>query len=251
MVGIEALCEAAASLAPDRTVVGLRDLEIQTGLTFHDDRPVVATITVEPLAEAVACTLSTELRDRKGRVIQAERLHARGVVELGDVRPELKAPPPGEPFMGWIPHRYAEDGLLYHGSPLRCLKEFWYQYDGGWGKILVPPAAELAGARPVEGWINSVAVLDACVVTCGSFVFVQFGGALEVPYRFDRLRFGRPPREGETCILRIYFRGRQGRHSRFDFTLFGDNNDVLLQAEGYQTVLIAEGQTIQAAMEAL
>ncbi len=94
-------------------------------------------------------------------------------------------------------------------------------------------------------------MLDACVVTCGSFVFVQFGGALEVPYRFDRLRFGRPPREGETCVLRIYFRGRQGRHSRFDFTLFGGDDDVLLQAEGYQTVLIGEGQTVQAAVEAL
>jgi acyl transferase domain-containing protein/short-subunit dehydrogenase len=250
VVGIEALCEAAAMLAPERTVVGLRDLEIQTGVTFHDERPVVATITVEPLADGVACTLSTELRDRKGRVIQSHRVHARGVVELGDLRPELKAPPPGEPFMGWIPHQYAEDGLLYHGSPLRCLKEFWYQYDGGWGKIVVPPTAELAGSRPAEGWINSVAVLDACVVTCGSFVFVQFGGSLEVPYRFDRLRFGRPPREGETCILRIYFRNREGRNSRFDFTLFGENNDVLLQAEGYQTVLIAEGQTIQAALEA-
>jgi malonyl CoA-acyl carrier protein transacylase/acyl carrier protein/NAD(P)-dependent dehydrogenase (short-subunit alcohol dehydrogenase family) len=250
VVGIEALCQAAATLAPERTVVGLRDVEIQSGVAFHDDRPVVATITVEPLAEGVACTLSTELRDRKGRVIQSQRVHAWGVVELGDLCPELKAPPPGEPFMGWIPHQYAEDGLLYHGSPLRCLKAFWYQYDGGWGKIVVPPAAELAGSRPAEGWINSVAVFDACVVTCGSFVFVQFGGALEVPYRFDRLRFGRPPREGETCILRIYFRGRQGRNSRFDFTLFGENNDVLLQAEGYQTVLIAEGQTIQAALEA-
>ena len=251
VVGIEALCEAAASFAPQRTVVGLRDLEIQTGLSFPDDRPVVAQVTVEPDGDAALCTLGSELRDRKGRVIQSQRPHAHGVVEFGELRPELQAPPPGEPFMGWIPHQYAEDGLLYHGDPLRCLKEFWYQYDGGWGKIVVPPVAELAGSRPAEGWIYSIAVLDACVVTCGSFVFVQFGGALEVPYRFDRLRFGRPPREGETCVLRIYFRGRQGRHSRFDFTLFGGDDDVLLQAEGYQTMLIGEGQTVQAAVEAL
>ncbi len=153
-MGIEALCEAAASFGAARTVVGLRDLEIPTGLSFprrpagggHDYRGARS-------KGAAACTLSTELRDRKGRVIQSERPHARGVVELGDVRPELKAPPPGEPFMGWIPHRYAEDGLLYHGNPLRCLKEFWYQYDGGWGKIVVPPAAELAGCgRPRAGF---------------------------------------------------------------------------------------------------
>jgi hypothetical protein len=249
VVGIEALCQAAAMTAPERVVVGLHDVKIETGLAFHDEQPITATIVAEPEGNLVACTLSTELRDRKGRVIQRERPHARGIVELGDVRPELKAPPPGEPFMGWVPHRYAEDGLLYHGEPLRCLKEFWYQYDGGWGKIVVPPAAELAGSRPSEGWITSVPVLDACVVTCGSFVFVQFGGALEVPQRFERLRFGRPPREGETCILRIYFRGREGRSSRFDFTLFGDNDDVLVEAEGYQTVLVAEGQTIQAALE--
>ncbi len=251
VVAIESLCEAAAAFAPDRTVVGLSDVEIQTGLSFPDDRPVVARVTIELHGNGVACALSTELRDRKGRVIQTERLHARGLVELAAARPELRAAQPGEPFMGWIPHRYAEDGLMYHGAPMRCLKEFWHQYDGSWGKILVPPVTELAGARPAEGWIGSIGVLDACVVTCGSFVFVQFGGALEVPFRFDRLQFGRPPREGETCILRVYFRGRQPRHSRFDFTLFGPGGDVLLQADGYQTVLIAEGQTIQAAMESL
>ncbi len=31
------------------------------------------------------------------------------------------------------------------------------------------------------------------------------------------------PRAGETCVLRLFFRERDERHSRFDFTLFGED----------------------------
>ncbi len=33
---------------------------------------------------------------------------------------------------------------------------------------------------------------------------MQFGGRLEVPHGFRKLRIGRHPREGETCVLRLY-----------------------------------------------
>jgi hypothetical protein len=140
-----------------------------------------------------------------------------------------------------LPHLYPNEGLLVHGQPLRTVRECYFQYDGAWSRIVVPPAGELAGPRGAEGWILPLAVLDGCVVTCGSFVWVQFGGALEVPYGFDRLRLGREPRPGETCLLRAYFRGREGRHSHFDFTLFGEDQAVIVEAEGYRTILVGEG----------
>jgi hypothetical protein len=62
-----------------------------------------------------------------------------------------------------------------------------------------------------------------------------------VPHQFDRLRWVRQPRAGEVCIVRALFRGREGRHSEFDFTLYGDAGDAILQATGYRTVIVAQG----------
>jgi len=241
VVMLEALAETAATRQPGATVLELRNVTITNGLAFHSDAPIVAQVTARDTALGVQCRLTSELRDRKNRVIQAERVHAEGLVELGPERPRLDAPLPGNPAQGWLPHRYPNEGLLVHGQPLRTVRECYFQYDGAWSRIVAPPPGALAGARGAEGWILPLAVLDGCVVTCGSFVWVQFGGALEVPYGFDRLRLGRAPRPGETCVLRAYFRGREERHSRFDFTLCGDDQAVLVQAEGYRTILVGEG----------
>ena len=137
--------------------------------------------------------------------------------------------------------QYQENGLLYHGAPLRCLKQWAFQYDGGWGQIVAPSLAELAGPRPASGWILPPAVLDACLYACGSFVFVQFGGQVEAPQGLERLVWTRQPKAGENCILRFYFRGRDQRHSRFDFTLFGEDQRPLLQANGFRMVRIVSG----------
>ena len=140
--------------------------------------------------------------------------------------------------MGWFPHDYPDEGLLYHGPSLRCLKGCAYQYDGGWGRIVAPPLADLAGPRGAAGWVLPAAVLDACLVTCSTFVFIQFGGVIEVPYGFDRLRLSRMPREGEELITRVYFRERGERHSRFDFTVYGDDDQPLIQAVNYRTIRV-------------
>jgi hypothetical protein len=242
VVGLEALAEAASLWRDGKSVIGLRDIEIVNGLMFPNDDPLGTKVTVKPAEGGVRCLFSAEHRDRKGRLIQADRPQLKGIAELGDGPVEIAAPPLEHPPLGWHPFRYAGpgEGMLYHGPPLRRLTECSYQYDGGWGKIVAPALAELAGPRKPEGWILPVAVLDACVVACGSFVFFQFGGRLEVPHRFARLRVARLPRQGETCILRLHFLGREGRHSRFDFTLYGEDETPILQVEGYQTVLIAE-----------
>jgi hypothetical protein len=118
------------------------------------------------------------------------------------------------------------------------LKQCAYQYDGGWGRIIAANAAELAGPRGGAGWVLPAAVLDACVVACGSFLYLQFGGVVEVPYAFERLRWTRMPRAGEDCVIRLFFRERDDRHSRFDFTLFGQNDEPLVQAVDYRTIRV-------------
>jgi hypothetical protein len=197
-------------------------------------------VALEPLEGGFDGALTAQIKDRKGRTVEAERVCLTGRVELADEPPQCSERPPGEPPQGWYDNRYPDQGLLVHGPPLRCLVQCTYQYDGGWGRIVAPPPGELAGPRGGEGWIVPVAVLDACVVACGSWVYLQFGGRVEVPFGFERLTLVRPPRTGERCTLRLFFRGRDERHSRFDFTLFGEDGSVVLDARGYRTILLVE-----------
>ena len=165
----------------------LRDVEIINGLLFHGPQPIEAEVSVAATAGGLACTLTSRQCDRKGRLIDAQRLQMRAVAELADGPPAIEAAPPGQPPLGWLANQYAEDGVFYHGAPLRCLKEWAIQYDGGWGRIVAPAPAELAGPRPARGWILPPAVLDACLYACGSFLFVQFGGQIAAPQAVDRL----------------------------------------------------------------
>ena len=234
VIGVEAIAEAASRWAGGRDVVALRDVENVNGLLFHGEEPLLTKVTVTPVEGGAACSLTSELRDRKGRLLDPARLHVKGIVELGK-RSAIAAEPPGEPPQGWMPVRYAEKGVIYHGQPLRCLKAYSHGGNGAWAKIVAPPLSELAGARPTEGWIVPSAALDACLYACGMYVFLQFG-QIDVAHGFDRLRLGHLPREGETCIARLYFKRQLDRHSWFDFTLFGEDNRVIVQAEGFRSV---------------
>jgi|GEM_PF-774000 len=237
VVGLESLAEAARCALGRDTVMEIRNARITNGMSFPSG-PLEARVEVTPVDGGLKCRLLTEQRDRKGRLIDANRLHVEGIVPAGVDSSPLVCDPPGRPPLGWFPHQYPEDGLMYHGRGLRYLTGCAYQFDGGWGQITAPDLAELAGPRGGEGWTVPISVLDACVVACGGYLFMQFGGVIEVPYEFERLRIARLPRTGEACVIRLFFRERGEKYSRFDFTLFGEGDEPLLQVDGYRTIRV-------------
>ena len=115
------------------------------------------------------------------------------------------------------------------------------QYDGAFGQIVAPAINELGGARQGNKWFVPAAVLDACLFACGTFAYSMFGKRVEIPAGIDLLRLGRKPRTGEACQVRILYRGDEGRGSRYDFHLFGDDGTCLLSVEGYRTTAIVPG----------
>ncbi len=249
VIGIEALLQAAAECAAGRCIGALTEVVIPNGLLFHSDEPVATRVTLQPVERGLAARLTSQLRDRRGRLVQADRLHVRGVVEWAHAPEPIRAAVPGQPPLGWLPYRYMDDAPIYHGPPLRGLKQCAFQHNDGWGRIVCGAPAELVGARPVAGWILPSAALDACLVACGAFVFLQLGGSVEVPHGFDRLRWARMPRVEETCTVRLTFIGREAPHSRFDFTLFGDDGQPLLQVDGYRTIQVLSHSAAAAARQ--
>jgi NAD(P)-dependent dehydrogenase (short-subunit alcohol dehydrogenase family) len=240
VVALESLAQAVQLANPAQRVVALRNVEIVQGIKFQADRRVAARVTVTGSGGLRHAALSVEVRDRRNRLVESARPCASGTVELGAQNAKIEAAVPPPPTAGWFEFLYSDDALLYHGPRFRYLKQGNYFSDGGWGRIVAPPPSELAGARPATGWILPLAALDACVVACGSFIFLSYGGRLEVPSRFDELRLGRVPSAGEQCLLRFSMRSRHDRHSVFDFTLFGQAGELLLDVRGYTTVLVGE-----------
>jgi acyl transferase domain-containing protein/acyl carrier protein len=233
---LESLAQAAAAVT-GRCVTAIRDVEIAEGMAFSTAEPLRARIELTRTAGGLACALLSEFRDRQGRVVTADRQHARGIIELGEPA-AWDTPAPGQPPAGWFPNRHSADALLFHGPPLRCLKDCSFQYDGGWGRLVAPPLAELAGPRSDAGWILPPALLDGCLYACSAFVYVQFGARVDIPSGLERLEVVRQPRPGETCIVRFHFLGRDDRHGRFDFALFGDGGPIL-RVQGFRTIVVS------------
>ena len=99
--------------------------------------------------------------------------------------------------------------------------------------------SELAGSRVGDGWVLSPAALDACFFACGSFVWFRYG-VVAIPKQIDRILLGRQPIAEETCLVHLKLRSRSETGAIFDFTLFGQDDEVLLQLEGYHNTIVAE-----------
>jgi hypothetical protein len=241
VIAMEGLAEAGRGLSGTQ-VAGFRNLEIHSGLSFKSDLPQTVEIAAEWQGDGPCrCRLTSEFRDREGRLVDAQRLQVTADVELAAEKVRLQVDGFGQPPLGWFPLSYPDDAIMYHGPHLRCLKQVACQYDGGFGQIVAPAIEELGGSRTSRGWIVPAAVLDACLYACGTFAYLMFAKRVEIPAGMDRLRLGRQPRATEVCVVRMLFRGHDARGSRYDFNLFGDDGECLLAVEGYRTTAISPG----------
>ena len=238
VMGIESVAQAARMLC-NADVIQIENVQVHNGLSFPDARPQTVRAAVERLPGGKCGTkLTKEFRDREGRLVDPARLCVAAEVECG--KPiMLDAEPAGDPPLGWFPMAYPEDAPIFHGPKFRCLTQVAIQYDGAFGQIVAPAPEELGPAMAKPGWIVPAAALDACLMLCSTFAFFQFGKRFEIPAGLTRLELAHQPRPGETCLVRMYYKGQDARSARYDFRLFGDHGDCLLSAVGYQTTVIS------------
>jgi hypothetical protein len=115
---------------------------------------------------------------------------------------------------------------------------------GGWGRIVSLPLRNLTGASREAGWTVPSCVLDAALYACGIHLWVHGQGAISLPKSIARLRIGRPPREGETCLVYFICREIAADSACYDFTVIGQDRAVIVQAEGYHKVILARGVSV-------
>jgi hypothetical protein len=239
VIGME-LCAEAASLIDDRQVVGLRDARIHAPLPFANDDCRVVRVTVTANAAGASCELTSDLFDRKGRLVEADRLLMSATAELADTALDLSIPHCGMPWIRtFYPFAYDDRRAVVHGPRFQSLKGVYYQHDGGFARIVTPPLSEIAGGpRGERGWHLAPAPLDACLLACSTYGLFMFEGRVGLPLVFERIRFASLPRVGEECIVRIYYRGQKDKETFYDFNMFGADQRVLLAVEGFHTTVI-------------
>jgi hypothetical protein len=246
-VMVEALAEAASMLVgPSQRVVGVRNVEIQSGLRFANDGLQTVRVTAVAHGNEIECQLTCDVKNRKGDVLLKDKPHLRGIVDVApagttsvELQPFVVAEPPADP-QKWDRCFYTENIVIYHGPVFRCLRAIAIEREHAWGNVAALPMPEFAGQRNALGWLLNPSLLDACLYSCGSVLWLKNRGIIAVPDGFEQLRLGRFPRPGEKCLVTMLDRGRSGDRTFYDFAATGEDGAAILEVLGYRNQIVAE-----------
>ena len=144
VVALEAFAETARLAGTDgQAVVGFRDVEITDAVRFFTDEPTEIRVTAEMTESGVRCRLTHDFRNRRGQMVQKDRLHFSGVVERAERPATIEAKPPQLPAELFEVDYPENDEVFYHGPPLRLLKRIKVSSTGAVGEICLPSTNEL------------------------------------------------------------------------------------------------------------
>jgi len=245
VIAMEAFAEAASLVnAPGDQAVVVRNVEIQGGFKFFDQRQVLSRVYAEQSAGGVACRLTSEFRNRADKLMERDRPHMSAVVEHVDAEP-FQSQGPQRPFptaterSTWREVKYHDDLVIYHGPVFRAGKLVSIDGAGGVGYLVAPPTSEVLGARAGDHWLHNPPALDACLYICGVW-WVVAADALGIPESFQTVRMIRRTRPNEECMLEFACTRQDERSSDFDFTLWGDDGSMILQVEGFRFMFVGK-----------
>jgi 3-hydroxymyristoyl/3-hydroxydecanoyl-(acyl carrier protein) dehydratase len=239
VIGLELLAQAAAAAAKSSRVSSLRNIRIHQGMRFLNDDPRDVNVFVRPAGRHWEAELRADFKDRAGRTVDAQRVHVTGTIEMDGSMSRPLAEHSSPPFP-LNPMVYPDDSPMYHGRAFRRLESLMFQHDGGFGRLRAPKTNELAGERPDGNWFVPGALLDGCLVAVAVYSFLMCGQRVEIPETFEQLEFVREARPNEVCMLRFFFRGHDERRTTYDFILFGDDQQPILQCKGFSCVQLSE-----------
>ncbi|MFO1093172.1 MAG: C45 family autoproteolytic acyltransferase/hydrolase [Planctomycetaceae bacterium] len=247
VAALEAFAEAVPLLTPGATVRAFRDVRIHEGLRFLSGTNQTARVEARCERGVIVCELQSDFRNRRGFVQAPSRRHVSAEVDLSPSAPAATialAQADGK----WGEMQYepsdanAPSMAIRHGPPLRCLKQVRIQDDRLWGRMIAGSGTELCPSPHRTAWKLPSAVLDACLLACSVLTYVR-EKALHLPSGLDVLRFGDPPANNEPCQVAVQLRETIGSRAVYDFTLYGADGRVILDAQGYQATYLTAAAT--------
>jgi hypothetical protein len=133
----------------------------------------------------------------------------------------------------------AADSRIRHGPALQALRSVCLRDDGLWGTVSATSIAHFAGPeRPSGGWRIHGPALDACLFAVGYLAWALKPGPT-IPAGVDRLLVGRFPHPREDCFVHVRPNPAGEPGEKFDFSLYGSDGAVLMEAVGYRVARLA------------
>lgn len=240
VVASEMMLEAA-SVTLDTRQLTMLDVEAIQALRFFSPAPRQLLLESERLqADLCRCLLSCDFVARDGRLVDAKRPHFRAQVAVGAAaasRVLVRLPA----NVAWQSVQYpSSENNFYAGWPLQKLRHAVVIDDALVGRIAAPALIELAGTRrDLHGWKIPCAAMDACLFATGILAWQRVAPGTALPMRIGRLEIGRLPSPGEACQVHVQLLSQSAAQATFDFTLYGVDGDVLLNASDYQIAWLA------------
>ena len=233
VMGAEMLAQAAiASGACDR-VEEMREFVVERPVVFPTDQSREMRVEVTGVATDPGAAVSAQgwSAVRSGhRDADGERVHFSGRVSRGPAEPITT--PLDDMLFPFNPMIYRDDGPMWHGPAFRTLTGLFLDRRGGWGRLVAPEMAAVAQPRGAAGWTVPAALLDGAIVGCAVYSYILCGKRVEVPLRFERLRFVAQAAAGEKCTVQMVFRSQDDRESVYDFVIYGADGRALVALDG-------------------
>jgi 3-hydroxymyristoyl/3-hydroxydecanoyl-(acyl carrier protein) dehydratase len=245
--GIEAMAEAAASLAkPGTHLRALRDFSIPYGIKILKQRPkeiLIEAAAATEDADTFLCRISSQFRNKQGIAMGEPKLHYQGTYAFGPA----DTAPPTVTLPAFQPVDYAGDiqELLYHPSRLfmdglfRTVEDILsFEEDRLVSRIRSASTRPFFADDPRPAFLTDVAVVDAMFQT-GGMLEVMTTNIIVLPYAIGRMRFHRPLVPGGTylCITERVSQGRETNTYRLQ----------LVDAEGRGHITIEDFEMVQVA----
>ncbi len=242
VMAAELIAQSALAAGATRAVREIRDVTIQRPFGFSTDTKREATITVGQNngSGEVPVVGWAAVQNTAGRELGDPREHFSGTIAVdsqGAIENVLD-----EQLFPFNPMVYQEDAPLRHGQSFRTLSGLFLDRSGGWGRVTAPDPNIVAAPRGADGWTVPIALLDGCIVGCAVYSYILLGKRVEVPLRFERLRFADTARENEKCTVRMFYRSHDERESIYDFTLYGSDSRPILALDGLHLACVPSRQ---------
>ena len=232
VMAAELIAQSALAAGATRTVREIRDVTIQRPFGFSTNIKREATITVgqKKSSGEVPVVGWAAVQNMAGHELGNPREHFSGSIVVdsqGAIENVLD-----EQLFPFNPMVYQEDAPLRHGQSFRTLSGLFLDRSGGWGRVTAPDPNIVAAPRGANGWTVPVALLDGCIVGCAVYSYILLGKRVEVPLRFERVRFANTANENEKCTVRMFYRSHDEKESIYDFTLYGSDSRPILALDG-------------------
>ncbi|MEE2797135.1 MAG: SDR family NAD(P)-dependent oxidoreductase, partial [Planctomycetota bacterium] len=245
VMAAELIAQSALAAGVTGAVRELRNVTIHRPFGFSTDaqREVTVTVGQQTATGEVPVVGWAAVQNAGGDQSGDPREHFSGSV-LVDATGRIDKPLDDQLFP-FNPMVYQEDAPLRHGQSFRTLSGLFLDRSGGWGRLTAPDPHIVAAPRGAHGWTVPIALLDGCIVGCAVYSYILLGKRVEVPLRFERLRFADTARENEKCTVRMFYRSHDEKESIYDFILYGSDNRPILALDGLHLARVPSRQESQ------